>query len=67
MTAAVELPRDPAAGMDGHAAGRVVELASGLLMLLDAHRITGRLPLHSRLSVEDRFCGAPDARITRIR
>ncbi len=45
MTAAVELPRDPATGMDGRAVGHVVELASGLLMLLDAHGITGRLPL----------------------
>jgi hypothetical protein len=34
--------------MDGHAAGWVVELASGLLMLLDAHRITGRLPLDAQ-------------------
>ncbi len=48
MTAAVELPRDPATGMDGRAVGRVVELASGLLMLLDAHRITGRLPLDAQ-------------------
>jgi hypothetical protein len=28
--------------------GRVVELASGLLMLLDEHGITGRLPLDAR-------------------
>ena len=28
--------------------GRVVELASGLLMLLDSHGITGRLPLDAR-------------------
>jgi len=48
MTAAVELPRDPAAAAQGHAEGRVVELASGLLMLLDAHRITGRLPLDAQ-------------------
>jgi len=48
VTAAAELPRDPAAGARGRAEGRVVELASGLLMLLDAHRITGRLPLDAR-------------------
>src|SRR6266545_6703193 len=49
MTAAVELPHDPAAAMaEGRAAGRVVELASGLLMLLDEHGITGRLPLDAR-------------------
>jgi hypothetical protein len=33
---------------DWRAVGRVVELASGLLMLLDAHGITGRLPLDAR-------------------
>jgi hypothetical protein len=48
VTAAVELPRDRAAGMDGRAVGRVVELASGLLMLLDAHGIIGRLPLDAQ-------------------
>jgi hypothetical protein len=35
------------AGED-RAVGRVVELASGLLMLLDEHGITGRLPLDAR-------------------
>ena len=48
MTAAVELPRDPATAVEARAEGRVVELASGLLMLLDAHRITGRLPLNAQ-------------------
>jgi hypothetical protein len=39
----------PAADVvDLQAVGRVVELASGLLMLLDAHGITGRLPLDIR-------------------
>jgi hypothetical protein len=33
---------------DGRTVGRVVELASGLLMLLDEHGITGRLPLDAR-------------------
>jgi hypothetical protein len=33
---------------DSRAVGRVVELASGLLMLLDEHGITGRLPLEAR-------------------
>jgi len=33
---------------DDRTAGRVVELASGLLMLLDEHDITGRLPLDVR-------------------
>jgi hypothetical protein len=37
----------PAAGED-RTVGRVVELASGLLMLLDEHHITGRLPLDAR-------------------
>jgi hypothetical protein len=52
MTAAVPLPRDPAALVaEGRAVGRVVELASGLLMLLDEHGITGRcrrLPVDAR-------------------
>ena len=48
MTAVVELPRDPAAVAEGRSVGRVVELASGLLMLLDEHRITGRLPVDAR-------------------
>jgi len=49
MTAAVRLPRDPAALVaEGRAVGRVVELASGLLMLLDEHGITGRLPVDAR-------------------
>jgi hypothetical protein len=38
---------EPAAGED-RTVGRVVELASGLLMLLDEHGITGRLPLDAR-------------------
>ncbi len=37
----------PAAGED-RTVGRVVELASGLLMLLDEHGITSRLPLDAR-------------------
>jgi hypothetical protein len=45
---AAELPCDPAADTQERAEGRVVELASGLLMLLDAHRITGRLPLDAQ-------------------
>jgi hypothetical protein len=48
VTAAVQAPElSPAAGED-RAVGRVVELASGLLMLLDEHGITGRLPLDAR-------------------
>src|SRR6266704_2096092 len=39
----------PAAAVaENRAVGRVVELASGLLMLLDEHGITGRLPLDAR-------------------
>jgi hypothetical protein len=46
---AMELPRDPAAPVpEGRTVARVVELASGLLMLLDEHGITGRLPLDAR-------------------
>ena len=30
---------------------RLVELASGLLMLMDAHRLTGRLPLEVQVQV----------------
>src|SRR6266699_2147777 len=46
--AAVQAPQlSPAAGED-RTVGRVVELASGLLMLLDEHGITGRLPLDAR-------------------
>jgi hypothetical protein len=48
MTAAVELPRDRATQGALRAKGRVVELASGLLMLLDEHGITGRLPVDAR-------------------
>jgi hypothetical protein len=48
VTAAVEPPRDAATAIQARAEGRVVELASGLLMLLDAHRITGRLPLDAQ-------------------
>jgi hypothetical protein len=49
VTAAVELPTvTPAAAGEGRMVGRVVELASGLLMLLDEHGITGRLPLDAR-------------------
>jgi hypothetical protein len=45
VTAAVELPGGAVAGVpEGRTVGRVVELASGLLMLLDEHGITGRLP-----------------------
>ncbi len=50
MTAAVGLPRDPAAA-EGRSVGRVVELASGLLMLLDEHGIAGGLPLDARAQV----------------
>jgi hypothetical protein len=46
--ATVQAPEfSPAAGED-RTVGRVVELASGLLMLLDEHHITGRLPLDAR-------------------
>jgi hypothetical protein len=49
VTAAAPTPEFAAAAMaDGRAVGRVVELASGLLMLLDEHGITGRLPLDAR-------------------
>jgi hypothetical protein len=49
VTAAVQTPELAAAAPeDSRAAGRVVELASGLLMLLDEHAITGRLPLAAR-------------------
>ncbi len=56
MTAAVELPHNPAATVEGRlaegrAAGRVVELASGLLLLLDEHGISGRLPTDARAQV----------------
>jgi hypothetical protein len=50
VTAAVQTPEvAPAAVADSRAAGRVVELASGLLMLLDEHGITGRLPVDVRV------------------
>ena len=46
--ATVQAPElEPAAGED-RTVGRVVELASGLLMLLDEHGITRRLPLDAR-------------------
>jgi hypothetical protein len=49
VTAAVELPTVTAtSAAENRAVGRVVELASGLLMLLDEHGITGRLPLDAR-------------------
>jgi len=49
VTAAVQTPElTPATAADSRAVGRVVELASGLLMLLDEHGITGRLPLDAR-------------------
>jgi len=50
VTAAVQTPELAAAAAvaDSRAVGRVVELASGLLMLLDEHGITGRLPLDAR-------------------
>jgi hypothetical protein len=49
VTAAVELPAGTAASAaENRAVGRVVELASGLLMLLDEHGITGRLPVGAR-------------------
>jgi hypothetical protein len=49
VTAAVQAPEvEPAAAGEGRTVGRVVELASGLLMLLDEHGITGRLPLDAR-------------------
>jgi len=51
VTAAVELPRGPATVAAGRSVGRVVELASGLLMLLDNHGITGRLPVDARAQV----------------
>ncbi len=47
--ATVQTPElEPATAGEGRAVGRVVELASGLLMLLDEHGITGRLPLDAR-------------------
>ncbi len=50
MTAAVELPTGTAASAgEDPMVGRVVELASGLLMLLDEHGITGRLPVDTRV------------------
>jgi len=49
VTALVQTPElTTAATEDSRAVGRVVELASGLLMLLDEHGITGRLPLDVR-------------------
>jgi hypothetical protein len=50
VTAAVQTPESaPAAAVaDSRAVGRVVGLASGLLMLLDEHGITGQLPLDAR-------------------
>jgi hypothetical protein len=47
MTAAtqLELGRTDAAAAPLRAELRVVSVASGLLLLLDAHRLTGRLPL----------------------
>ncbi len=45
---AVDLPR---AGADLRAELRVVSAASGLLMLLDQHRLTGRLPVDVRAQV----------------
>src|SRR6266545_7055272 len=45
---AVDLPR---AGADLRAELRVVSAASGLLMLLDQHRLTGRLPVDVRVQV----------------
>jgi hypothetical protein len=49
VTAAVELPTGtPASAAEDRTVGRVVELASGLLMLLDEHGITGRLPVDAR-------------------
>jgi hypothetical protein len=54
MTAAPQLQhnpgdRAPAAGL--RAELQVASAASGLLLLLDAHRITGRLPLEIRVQV----------------
>ena len=47
--ATVQAPElHPAAAGEDRTVGRVVELASGLLMLLDEHGITGRLPLDAR-------------------
>jgi hypothetical protein len=50
VTAAVQLPTAAAVEIAGElrTVGRVVELASGLLMLLDEHGVTGRLPLDAR-------------------
>src|SRR6266540_4057070 len=45
---AVDLPR---AGADLRAELRVVSAASGLLMLLDQHRLTGRMPVDVRVQV----------------
>src|SRR5215216_2804496 len=54
MTAAPELEhgpvdRSPAAGL--RAELQVASVASGLLLLLDAHRLTGRLPLEIQVQV----------------
>jgi hypothetical protein len=51
VSAAVELPAPPPAGtgVEVRTVGRVVELASGLLMLLDEHGITGQLPVDTRV------------------
>ena len=54
MTAAPELEhgpvdRAPAAGL--RAELQVASVASGLLLLLDAHRLTGRLPLEIQVQV----------------
>jgi len=49
VTAAAQTPTLAVAAAEGsRAVGRVVELASGLLMLLDEHGITGQLPLDAR-------------------
>jgi hypothetical protein len=53
MTAAtqLELGRIDAAAAPLRAELQVVSVASGLLLLLDAHRLTGRLPLEIQLQV----------------
>ena len=53
MTAAAELEPDRAAGspMPDRPGLQVASVASGLLLLLDAHRLTGRLPLEIQIQV----------------
>ncbi len=54
MTAAPQLeprPVDRSPAMERRAELQVASVASGLLLLLDAHRLTGRLPLDIQVQV----------------